>query len=152
MTPAERFDLPRMLRAWSWLVPGRDTPLFVSGMGDWVFGAPDGSLWCLDVLEGTYSRIAADAAEYNTLNKNPAWLEEKFSVAWFDIALQNGLVPTESQCIGWKLHPLIGGKFDAGNLRVFDMVVYQSLMGQLHQQLQRNAGPSPARKSWYRLW
>jgi hypothetical protein len=151
MTPAERFDVPKMLDSWRWLVPARDTPLFVSGMGDWAFGAPDGSLWCLDLLEGTYSRIAADAAEYNRLNKSHAWLEKEFSIDWFDVALQKGLVPGEQECVGWRLHPLLGGKFEVANLKIFDMLVYQSLMGQLHRQLQKRAAPTAPKKPWYRF-
>ena len=58
MSAADSHDL---LRDWGWLVAPEDTPLFVSCFGDWVFGAPDGSLWALSVLEGDYKRIAIDA-------------------------------------------------------------------------------------------
>lgn len=53
----------------------------------------------------------AGRTEYNARKNDRAWLEEKLSVNWFDIAVENGLVPAESQCVGWKLHPLLGGKF-----------------------------------------
>lgn len=153
MTPAERYDVPKLLDSWRWLVPAQDTPLFVSGMGDWVFGAPAGSLWCLDVLEGTYSRIAIDGAEYNRLKRSHEWLQEKFSIEWFEIAIQNGFVPGEQECVGWKLHPLLGGKFEVANLQVFSMLVYQSLMGQLHEQLRHRKAPAAApKKPWYRFW
>ncbi len=135
MIEAAQFDTVDLMEQWRWLVPEADTPLFISAFGDWVVGKPDGSLWALSVLEGTYERIAENSAEYNKLNKSAEWLESTFIAGWLPIAAGNGLEPGNGQCIGWKLHPLLGGKFDVANLQLFDMRVYQSLMGQLHRQL-----------------
>ena len=52
------------------------------------------------------------------------------------IAIENGIKPSEFECIGWKIHPMIGGEFSVDNLQVFDMQVYQSLMSQLHARIQ----------------
>ena len=146
---ASQYELGKLLPEWRWLVPESDTPLFISVFGDWVFGNPDGSLWVLSVLEGTYERIARKAAEYNTINKSEEWLEKTFIAGWQPIAAGQGLVPAKDQCLGWKVHPLIGGKFEVANLQVFDMVVYQSIMGQFHRQLQRRELPPPKKKSWF---
>jgi hypothetical protein len=150
MVAAEKYDLPRLLHEWQWLVPRDHTPLLVSVMGDWVFGAPNGSLWSLSLLEGDYIQIAVNADEYNRLNKSDEWLNETFSADWQSIAAGHGFEPTEDQCLGWKVHPLLGGEFTPANLQVFDMVVYQSLMGQLHRQLQRRE--TPPKKSWFKFW
>jgi hypothetical protein len=137
MVDVAEYDVPRLLTEWQWLLPTTDTPLFVSALGDWVFGAPDGSLWCLSVLEGDYRQIASDARQYNTLNKSAEWLDQTFLASWQEIALRHGLDPTIHECLGWKLHPLLGGKFEVDNLKVFSMVVYQSLMGQLHRHFHK---------------
>lgn len=134
MVSAGRYDVQRLLEEWHWLVPKPDTPLFVSVLADWVFGAPDGSLWCLSVLEGEYTKIAENSAEYNRLNKSEEWLNKIFIAGWQPIAAAHGLVPTEGECLGWKVHPLLGGSFKVTNLQVFSMAVYQSLMGQLHRR------------------
>jgi hypothetical protein len=42
---------------------------------------------------------------------------------------------------------MLGGKFQAANLQIFSMTVYQSLMGQLHRQLRRPPVPTPTDKS-----
>jgi hypothetical protein len=60
-----------------------------------------------------------------------------FLAEWQSTAAQSNLYPTENECLGWKVHPTIGGMFQVNNLQIFDMVVYQRLMGQLHRQLQR---------------
>ena len=138
MTSAESFDAEDLLAPWRWLVPPSATPLFISVFGDWVFGAPDGSLWALSVLEGSYWKIAANGTEYNRLKTSMDWLEETFIAGWQEIAHRQGLVPAVDECIGWKIHPALGGPFEKENLKIFSMRVYQNLMGQLHQQMQQN--------------
>jgi len=135
MIRAAEYDVQRLLTEWRWLLTTTDTPLFVSVFGDWVFGAPDGSLWCLSALEGNYLKIASDAHQYNTLNKSAGWLDQTFLANWQGIALGHGLNPSIHECLGWKKHPLLGGKFEAANLQIFSIAVYQSLMGQLHRRV-----------------
>ncbi len=124
-----------LLTDWRWVVPDTLTPLFLTALGDWIFGAPDGSLWLLEMLEGSLSSIAANAAEYNRLKSSDEWLDETLLAHWFVIALGKGMAPSTDECIGWKVHPILGGPLDETNLQLFTMKVYQSLMGQLHRQL-----------------
>ena len=136
MIPAQSYDVTRLVGEWNWLIPVGYTPLFISVLADWVFGAPDGSLWCLSVLEGNFTKIATNSNEYNRLNKSQEWLNKNFIADWQAIAAGRGLLPNDNQCLGWKVHPLLGGGFEVENLQVFEMAVYQSIMGQLHRQLQ----------------
>lgn len=153
MVEASKYKIDDLLAEWHWLVPSSDTPLFISAFGDWVFGNPDGSLWALSVLEGNYEQVAQNAIEYNTLNKSAKWLEDIFIAGWLPIAASHGIEPTEDECLGWKVHPLIGGKFEVDNLQIFSMFVYQSIMGQLHRQLrQRPEIQPPPKKSWLKFW
>jgi hypothetical protein len=52
------------------------------------------------------------------------------------------LEPAVHECIGWKIHPILGGAFEKENLKIFGMRVYQNLMGQLHQQMQQYERPT----------
>jgi hypothetical protein len=70
-------------------------------------------------------QVARDATEYNTLNKSVEWTEGTFLSGWFPIAIGNGLTPRHDQCLGWKVHPIVGGAFAVDNL------------GQLHRQIRR---------------
>lgn len=153
MLHASEYDTATLLADWKWLIPEDDTPLFISAFGDWVFGKPDGSLWALSLLEGTYEQVAKSSDEYNSLNKSEKWLNQIFIADWLPIAIENGLVPCKDECLGWKLHPLLGGQFAVANLQVFSMRVYQSIMGQLHRQLKdRSQQPTPEKKSWFKPW
>ncbi|MEO7690906.1 MAG: T6SS immunity protein Tdi1 domain-containing protein [Sphingomonas sp.] len=130
-------DWHPLLHDWRWLVPSDDTALFLGAFGDWVCGAPDGSIWSLELLEGTYSRIAGSAEEYNLAKASPDNLNLWFMAEWVEIAERHGLVPGMEECLGWKLHPIFGGSFSVENIQVFSLVVYQSLMGQLFRQIRR---------------
>ena len=136
MREASRYDTTTLLADWAWLVPPDDKPLFISALGDWVFAKPDRSLWVVSLLDGDYFCAARDPEEYNVLNKSSDWLDEVFLTGWFEIATANGLIPSINECIGWKVHPKFGAKIEASNLQVFDMRVYQRIMGQLHRQFQ----------------
>ena len=107
MMDAAQYDTEAMRAHWSWLIPTVDSPLFISAMGDWVFGRPDGSLWALSLLEGDYRQIAQNATEYNRLNKSPEWLNDEFCAEWLLIASHHGLLPAPHQCLGWKWHACI---------------------------------------------
>jgi len=141
MYEASHYDIPRLLAEWHWLVPPEHTPLYISAFGDWVLSAPDGSVWVLCTLDGDYFMAAKNAAEYNTLKKSSDWLDETFIAGWLGIATSHGLNPAKDECLGWKIHPTLGGKFEVSNLQVFGMLVYQSIMGQLHRQI-RERQPS----------
>lgn len=152
MVPADQYDISGLLSEWAWLVPERDTPLFLTVMADWVFGSPDGSIWRLSTLDGDYVRIAANTEQYNALIGAAQWLNEEFCADWQPIAAGNDLLPNDTECLGWRLHPYLGGELKVGNLQVFSMLVYQSLMGQLHRQFQARSGTGPVKKPRWKFW
>ncbi len=140
---ASEYDVAELREQWKWLVPDVDTPLFISAFGDWVFGRPDGSLWVLSLLGGTYEEVARNATEYNTLNKQVEWVEHVFIASWQPIAEAHGMVPETNECLGWRLHPCFGGKLEVANLQIFSMRVYQSIIGQLHRNIQKHGASAP---------
>ncbi len=124
-----------LLEDWRWLVSDELTPLFLTMLGDWIFGAPDGSIWTLSLLDGDLRMLARTGTDYNRMKADPQWLEDELNAGWAIIARGNGLNPGPDECLGWKVHPLLGGALDKTNLQLFSMRVYQSLMGQLFRQL-----------------
>jgi hypothetical protein len=134
MRSASEFDAPALASHWSWLIPAGHTPLLLSILGDWVFGAPDGSHWVLSTLEGSYEKVAENSAEFNLRKRSFEWLDKVFLASWQEIADRNGIVPTATECITWKVPPVIGGRFEVSNLCLLPQSVYQAVMSQLHQQ------------------
>jgi hypothetical protein len=134
-------DVDALVAEWRWRIPPRQTPLFVTILADWIFGAPDGRIWVLDSLEGDYRQIARTGAEYNANKSSEKWLKQTLHMEWYLAALTHGLVPQRRQCIGWKIHPRMGGALDVTNLQIASLQAYCSLMGQLHRGLSELDGP-----------
>jgi hypothetical protein len=127
-------DCEQLLQEWRWLVPEDHHPLMIGAFGGWIMGAPDGSIWSLELLEGTYSRIADNADAFNRAKASPENLNLWFMAEWVEIAERHGLVPQADECLGWRVHPIFGAPISAENIQVFSLRVYQSLMGQLFRQ------------------
>ena len=109
MIAASEYDTKSLLWAWPWRVPPSFTPLFVSVMGDWVFGAPDGSLYALSMLDGDLFRVAENADEYNAAKRDERWLERTFAAGWSVIARGHGLVPSKDECLARTSPPALEG-------------------------------------------
>ncbi|TCR90765.1 T6SS immunity protein Tdi1 domain-containing protein [Rhizobium sp. BK376] len=131
-------DCDHLLMHWHWLVPADAKPLMIGIFGDWIFGAPDGSHWHLDLLEGDFHRIADSSDDFNEKKDQDQFRNEWFGADLAEIALGNGLVPTHEECLGWKIAPILGGSFSMDNIEVFPLTVYQAITGQLFRQLFAN--------------
>jgi hypothetical protein len=141
MIEASRFDTDDLLRCWRWRVSPELKPQMISLFGDWVFGAPDGTIWALSLLEGECGQIARSSAEYNILKRDFDWMSEVFIADWQEIAERHRIIPADDQCIGWKVHPMLGGAFSVDNMKIQSMSSYQPFMGEFHRQIRQ-----PARK------
>ncbi|MDQ8731944.1 T6SS immunity protein Tdi1 domain-containing protein [Bradyrhizobium sp. LHD-71] len=131
----EGMDCKPLLSEWRWLVPSDAIPLMIGIFGDWIFGAPDGSHWHLDLLEGQFQQVARDSTEFNARKREEKYRDEWFGANWADIALAKGFLPNADECLGWKIAPVLGGPFSVENMQVFSLIVYQRLNGQLFRQL-----------------
>lgn len=131
----QELDCNRLLENWDWLVPDGMTPLMIGIFGDWVFSARDATHWHLDLLEGTFSKIADSVQGFNEKKEQPCCRNDWFGEDWANIALGNGLVPKNDECLGWKFAPVLGGDFAIENIQVFSLGVYQRVTGSLFRHI-----------------
>lgn len=127
-------DVQELLADWRWLVPSDYHPIQMNKFGDWFFVAPDGQVIMLDLLDGDLTPIAGTVNEYNQLKKQPDYQTEWFLDGFVFRCESQGLRLATRQCYGWRIHPIIGGDIKVENIQVFDLSVYQSLMGQILPQ------------------
>lgn len=132
---ATSLDQSALLSDWTWLVPSDHQLLLVGAFGDCILGDASGAHWNLSLLEGVYERVCNGSGEFNQLKQDPANLQHWFNAEWVDLAFQSGKVPTNDECLGWQVHPILGAPFSVENISVFSLNVYLSLMGQLFGQL-----------------
>ncbi len=133
----EAVECDRLLSEWRWLVPIDAKPMLIGIFGDMILGAPDGSHWHLDLLEGKFHKVSSDYKGFNTKKREDKYLDEWFGASWANIALESGLAPRRDECLGWKVAPVLGGTFSVANIAVFSLAVYLSVTGQLFRQLSR---------------
>ncbi len=130
-------NLADLLAECRWLVPADYTAIQMTKFGDWFFADAVGRVFFLDLIEGNLCQVASSIAEYNQL-KNTSEKQSKWFLDGFVFRCDSeGLLLHEGECYGWKVHPMIGGKFEFANIQIFSLRVYQSLMGQLWRQLKQ---------------
>jgi hypothetical protein len=134
--PVERLDSQRLLKEWRWIVPNDLLPLWLTSFGDWAFKSQDGQIYFLDILEGSLSYIAPSARDLDAFFQGEENQNRWLMANWVAICADRGLFLSSGQCYGWKVAPVIGGKFEFLNIQVFDIAVYECIMGQLLRQVQ----------------
>ena len=125
----------RALAEWQWLpdLVGKQ-PMATSAFGDVFLRANDG-VWFLDTVEGTLTR-EWDSPEALQAQLNTADGQDRFLLAGLaTAAFATGLAPDESEVLGFKIAPVLGGAFEPENVEVIDLVVSLSIAGQVHRQV-----------------
>jgi hypothetical protein len=118
----------------------------MSKFGHWFFSDRHDRVHCLDLIEGDLRQIAPSIREYNRLKDLAEMRAEWFLDGLVFRCDAEGLRLGFGECYGWRLHPMIGGKFEFANIQVFSLVVYQSLMSQLLPQWKRLSPGQPIPK------
>lgn len=127
-------NLADLLAEWRWVVPADYTAIQMTKFGDWFFADPVGRVFLLDLIEGNLCQVASSVAEYNQLKNTSDKQTDWFLDGLVFRCDSEGLQLHEGECYGWKIHPMIGGKFEFANIQIFSLRVYQPLMGQLLRQ------------------
>lgn len=130
-------------------MPRDAEPLMIGIFGDWIFGAPDASHWHLDLLEGTFQKCAKNSEDFNAKKREAEFLDLWFGANWAEVALTEGLVPGAEECLGWKIHPAIGGEFASSNIGVFQLSMYQKVCASIHRNANKSTKP---RTLFQRIW
>lgn len=124
-------DTPQMLGRWEWLI-GRDKhPLVMTKFGDWFLADPQGRVHWLDLLEGTCTQVADSVAAFEQLMVQQEQLDSWFMLPWCYRLHDEGHVPGEGQCFGFKIPPRLGAPVDLSNVEVADLMAYQAWMSKI---------------------
>jgi hypothetical protein len=127
----DRADTPEMLGCWEWLI-GRDKhPLVMSKFGDWFLADPQGRVYFLDLLEGTCTQVAESLDAFEQLMVQPNQLDTWFLLPWCYRLYDEGHIPGEDQCFGFKIPPKLGAPVDLSNVEVANLMTYQVWMSEI---------------------
>ena len=124
----DRPDTLEMLGCWEWLI-GRDKhPLVMTKFGDWFLADPEGRVHWLDLLGGTCTQVADSVAAFEQLMVLPDQLDNWFMLPWCYRLHDEGMIPGEDQCFGFKIPPKLGAPVELGNVEVANLMAYQVWM------------------------
>lgn len=123
-----------LLSPWSTILPEEFNLWLVNRMGDAFVVVQDGSVHVLDVGMGVFAPVADNREHFadlvglteNANNWLLADLVDKCVAA--DITLGEG------QCYGYKLPPMLGGKYSVDNLVPTNIAAHYSELADLYQQ------------------
>jgi hypothetical protein len=137
IVPLTDVDIGSILESWRWLIPESYRPLFATALGDmFVSDAESRVLW-LDMGLGQLFPVSASDAEFRkavTIRKNNA--------TWFGQVLVDklravGKVLNQGECYCYLQLPMLGGKYEPENFRVYDLLTHFRIWGPLHEQLSK---------------
>jgi hypothetical protein len=126
-------DRDRLLSDWRWLVPNDLRPISLTIFGDWFLEDPRGCIWFLDVVGGKLSQVSMSCASFLAERENPENLSEWYMADFALLCWERGLRPTAGQCLSFKIPPVLSGPIKFENIEVCDLMVHESIMGQIHR-------------------
>lgn len=126
-------DCDALLNDWRWLVPENLSPLCMTVFGDWFFRDDRGAVHFLDLAGGRLKEVAHSKEEWQRRCGDPQSRDEWFMPALAEACFQRFTILTPGTCLGYKLPPLVGGTLDVDNIEVTDLVIHQSMIGQLRR-------------------
>jgi hypothetical protein len=129
----DRPETPEMLGYWGWLVGTDKHPLVMSKFGDWFLADPEGRVYWLELIGGTFSRVADSVAEFEQLMVQPEQFAKWFLPGWSYSLHDSGLVPGDGECFGFKIAPKLGAPVDLSNVEVAKLNPYQFWMAHIHR-------------------
>jgi len=128
-------DCERLLSDWRWLVPGSFRPFCLTMFGDWFFEDATGRVIFLDTVAAQLAEIAPSRQAFLTERVLQANLDQWFMADLAMLCWERGLRPGPGQCLSFKIPPMLSGQLDVDNIEVCDLMVYESILGQIHRGL-----------------
>jgi hypothetical protein len=135
IVPLAGVDTAAMLEHWRWLVPEKHRPLFATALGDLFLADPDGGVLWLDVGSGELQPVAADTAKFERAAADPDNSSLWFGELLVDQLRAAGTVLGRGECYCYLTLPMLGGEYEPGNFRVYDVVTHFRVWGPIHEQL-----------------
>jgi len=126
-------DCDRLLSDWRWLVPADLRPFSLTIFGDWFFEDERGRVHFLDTIGGQLSMIAPNRAAFLAARQIPENIDQWYMPDLAFLCHTRGLMPGCGQCLGFKIPPILSGLVDVDNVEVCDLMVHESIAGQIHR-------------------
>ena len=122
-------DWSELLSGWAPPLPESFTIFLVNRLGDIFAIFDDGAVHMLDVGVGTVTRLADDRDDFSTKIDLDDNAENWLMLSLVDSCVSAGMVLGQNQCYGYKVPPILSGKYTLENLEPTDLSVHYSFLG-----------------------
>ena len=129
-------DWATVLAGWSLLLPQQFTLRLVNCFCDLFVVPPDGSIHMLDVGAGSLAKVAESREDFSRRIDDGENANNWLMLPLVDKLAAAGMHLQPGQCYGFKVLPVLGGKYTVENCAVFPLTDYLGAYGSIHEQLQ----------------
>ena len=127
-------DWAQLLCDWAPPLPLSFTLWLVNRFGDAFVVTEDGAVSMLDVGAGSFERLADNRDHFSELldvdNNANVWL----MIPLIDECVAAGMTLAAHQCYGFKIPPVLGGKYQIDNVEPTDLAVHYGLLADIYRQ------------------
>ncbi|HKF48280.1 MAG TPA: DUF1851 domain-containing protein [Terracidiphilus sp.] len=127
-------DWNALLEDWVEVLPSTFTIWFVNRIGDLILAFEDGSIHLLDVGHGTIEKIAESREQFCELIDAGDNAEDWLMISLVDECRAAGITISANQCYGFKIPPLLSGKYEVSNIAPIDLAEHYSFLADIFQQ------------------
>ena len=130
-------NIPELYSHWSWLFDFTEPirPLMMSTFGDLFFQKKDMKVYFIDTIEGTLSEFAESESEFIKLINTPENIENFLLSNLVLTLIENNKILTKGKSYSFEIPMILGGKETTDNVEISDLVVWVSIIGQIHKQV-----------------
>lgn len=128
-------DMETLLDDWSWAMPEQWRPVLLTAMGDVFAQGDSGSVYFVDMVEGTITPIADDGPSFQSLLKDTQFVTDHLFPSRITNLREAGKALAPKHVYSHKQPLVLGGEDDVDNVEVTDVSVHISIHGQIHRQV-----------------
>lgn len=120
------------LASWDWLVPSNVKPLLATSFGDLFVVESSGGVSFLDIIGGTFERVAESVTAWEQLLRDPEFLDRHCAPAFVSQLRESGAILAQGECYVPKHEPILGGSWELENWSPGRWVWHLERQGRIH--------------------
>ena len=125
--------LAELREHWGWLLSDQTEVFMASAMGDVFLEGEGSAIFWLDTGRGKLEMIAQSREGF--MAELRAKADDWFLAFLVDELLEAGVVLDSDQCYGYKLLPVLGGKYEVSNVAPMSAGAWYGFSGYVHEQI-----------------
>ena len=128
-------DMDALLEDWSWAMPESVKPILVTAMGDVFAQGESGTVYFVDMVQGTVLPIAEDGASFESLLTDNDFVTRQLFPSRVVQLRAAGINLKPQQVYSYKKPLVLGGDDNIENVESTEVSVHVSIHGQVHRQV-----------------